>query len=172
MTLVLVVAYQTAGTSELVDALLARARRDPDAEFQLLVPATPVQYLRGDRAKSGGDERAFAREAGDEATYNLRAAGLPVREPHVGFESPLDAIENELQFHPGEYDEIVIATFPSGMSRWLHQDVIHQAQKRFDLPVSHVVAKVPSSSPAPTSLDEAKAEAIRRVGDAGVIPPV
>lgn len=50
------------------------------------------------------------------------------------------AIDDELREHPG-YDAIIISTLPAGLSRWLKMDLPHQAEKRFGLPVVHLVAK-------------------------------
>jgi hypothetical protein len=54
--------------------------------------------------------------------------------------NPLQAIADELGKHPG-YDTLVICTLPPGLSRWLRLDLVHQAKRKFGLPVVHVVAE-------------------------------
>ena len=49
---------------------------------------------------------------------------------------------------PDCVDEIILVTFPPGISRWLGQDLPHRLQKRFDLPVTHLVAAAPAVSRA------------------------
>jgi nucleotide-binding universal stress UspA family protein len=40
----------------------------------------------------------------------------------------------------GEYDGVIICTLPLGVSRWLRLDLPHRAERKFSLPVIHVVA--------------------------------
>ena len=72
---------------------------------------------------------------------------MPVAEARVGSHSPLEAVADELQAHPG-YDRIVLSTFPPGVSRWLKGNLPAILQRRFRLPVEHVTsqARLPSSS--------------------------
>ncbi|MGI8685870.1 MAG: hypothetical protein ACR2MO_12440 [Acidimicrobiales bacterium] len=43
------------------------------------------------------------------------------------------------------FDEILLFTHPPGVSRWLHQDLPHRAQRQFAIPVTHVVAEPASA---------------------------
>jgi hypothetical protein len=61
----------------------------------------------------------------------------------VGSSDPLRAIDDELSTHPDYYDTLVICTLPPGASRWLRLDMVHQADRRFGLPIIHIVANSP-----------------------------
>jgi hypothetical protein len=39
------------------------------------------------------------------------------------------------------FDEIVVSTLPQPISKWLAMDLPHRLHRRFDLPVTTVVAK-------------------------------
>ncbi len=39
------------------------------------------------------------------------------------------------------FDEIIISTLPSGISRWLGMDLPHRVERQFKLPVTTVIAK-------------------------------
>ncbi|MBI2914095.1 MAG: hypothetical protein HYY03_09265 [Chloroflexi bacterium] len=133
----LVVAHQTAGSPELSKQVEALAASDPGAEFVLLVPTTPVQHLL---TWVEGEARAVAERAAEVAQTHLEAAGARVLRAGVGDSSPMLAIEDELRDNPGLYDALVICTLPAGVSRWLRLDLPHQAERKFALPVIHVVA--------------------------------
>ena len=134
----LVVAHQTAESPELAQRVSSLAAGDPAAEFVLLVPATPVQHLL---TWAEGEARAVAAQAAEDAKVRFEKAGVKVVRICVGDESPLQAIEDEILAHPGQYDTLVICTFPAGISRWLRLDLPSQAQRKFDLPVIHIVAQ-------------------------------
>ena len=51
-------------------------------------------------------------------------------------------IADELSAQPA-YDTLVICTLPPGVSRWLRLDLVHQAERKFGLPIIHVVAHSP-----------------------------
>ncbi len=131
----LVVAHQTADSDELVEAVADLARREPDAEFTLLVPATPVAHLA---TWTEGENQAVARAAADRARAALEAAGAKVVDAVVGDESPFDAIQDALLV--GSYDALVVSTFPLGASRWLRMDLIHRLERNVELPIHHVIA--------------------------------
>jgi hypothetical protein len=132
----LIVAHQTAGSPELVDRVRQLAERDPEAEFVLLVPATPPsQFLSWEE----GEARQLAARRAREASEALRSAGIEVVAARVGAHSPLEAVGDELRAEPG-YAGIVLSTFPPGLSRWLKGDLPNQLRRRYRLPVEHVVA--------------------------------
>ena len=134
----LVVAHQTATSPELLRRLQQLAADDPEATFTLVVPATPVSHLVH---WEEGEARANARKSGQEASELYRRDGLKVEGTRIGDGSPMLAIEDELRARPGEYDAIVLSTFPPGVSRWLRLDAHTQAERKFNLPVIHVVAE-------------------------------
>ena len=125
---VLVVANVTATSDELLDALLAKAGSDR-AAFTLVVPATSV-----------GGGRAAAREKLDQAVERFRAAGLEI-EGTVGDSDPIVAVTEA--WDPKLYDEIMISTLPSAMSKWLQTDLPHRVEKITGAPVTHVFSSPP-----------------------------
>jgi hypothetical protein len=138
----LIVAHQTAASPELVDRVRQLAERDPQAEFVLLVPATPTSHLL---TWEEGEARQLAGRRAREASEALRAAGVEVVDARVGSHSPLEAVGDELRAEPG-YAGIVLSTFPPGLSRWLKGDLPNQLRRRYRLPVEHVVA-APAHAP-------------------------
>ena len=132
-TNVLVVANRTAASDDLIDTLKRRARTGPTA-FTLLVPAAP----------SG---RADARSRLEEALARMRAEGLTV-EGKLGVDSnPMFALCEE--WDPARFDEIVISTFPSGVSHWLNLDLPQRVARFTDAPVEHVVSREPAPAASP-----------------------
>jgi hypothetical protein len=66
----------------------------------------------------------------------LRAHGIDA-EGIVGDGHPLLAMEDALHGFPA--DHILITTHPPTRSTWLERQVVERAERRFDVPVSHVV---------------------------------
>jgi hypothetical protein len=123
-TNVLVVANRTAASDDLIETLRRRARSGPTS-FTLLVPAPPSR-------------RAEARDRLDDALARMRAEGLEVV-GKLGVDSnPMFALCEE--WDPARFDEIVISTFPSGVSHWLNLDLPQRVARFTDAPVEHVVA--------------------------------
>jgi hypothetical protein len=58
----------------------------------------------------------------------------------VGDASPALAVADALDQE--SFDEIIVSTLPSGVSRWIRQDLPHRLARRTGLPVCHVVAVV------------------------------
>jgi LmbE family N-acetylglucosaminyl deacetylase len=141
----LIVAHQTAGSPELVGRVRQLVERDPEAEFVLLVPATPTSHLL---TWEEGEARQLAALRAREASEALRAAGVEVVAARVGSHSPLEAVGDELRAEPG-YAGIVLSTFPPGLSRWLKGDLPNQLRRRYRLPVEHVVAAPAHASTRP-----------------------
>jgi hypothetical protein len=140
----LIVAHQTAASPELVERVRQLAAGDPDAQFVLVVPATPTSHLL---TWEEGEARQLAARRAEQASEALRAAGADVVAAKVGCHSPLEAVGDELQASPG-YAGIVLSTFPPGLSRWLKGDLPNQLRRRYRLPVEHVVA-APARAPTP-----------------------
>jgi nucleotide-binding universal stress UspA family protein len=133
----LVLAHQTASSPELVERVTALAGTDPSSEFVLLVPATETQHLLG---WEEGEATEVARRRAEDAKDRLEEGGANVVRASVVDASPLVAIEDELRDHAGEYAAIIMCTLPIGVSRWLRLDLPHRAERKFSLPVIHVVA--------------------------------
>jgi len=133
----LVVANQTALSPELSQCLLAIAAEHPDAQFVLVVPATPVEHLLGNEE---GHAEEIAQRRAAKALAHFHGLGIPVVDAHTGSSRLLYAIEESLRPYPKEFGGIVISTFPKGVSRWLEPDPFERLEQAFHLPVTHVVA--------------------------------
>jgi hypothetical protein len=119
---VLVVANVTATSDELLAALSERAARGA-CRFTLVMP----------RSGTGAAERL------DGALEAMRTAGLRNVEGRVGDPDPVVAAM-EL-WDPMKFDEIVVSTLPTGVSRWLGLDLPHRLEKLTGVTVQHVVAE-------------------------------
>jgi hypothetical protein len=134
-TRVLVVANRTAATPALLDAVRERAARGASS-FTLLVP-NPVRGL--DRATGPEDHDRSEGGAVLELALPLlaEAAGGPV-EGMVGDAEALAAIQDAVNL--GDFDEIIISTLPTRVSRWLHLDLPRKVAA-LGLPVTTVTAQ-------------------------------
>jgi hypothetical protein len=131
---VLLVANRTAADEPLVEAVRHRACRGP-VTFHLLVPATVQGLDRVTDPEVGG--RQAAQDRLDQALPILSAAaGQPIL-GHVGDSSPLAAIEDAV--HLRGFDEIILSTLPSRISRWMRLDLPSKV-RALGLPVLHVSA--------------------------------
>ena len=138
MTRYLVVAHETVTNPELLKQVRAVKEQDAEAEFVLLVPATPVRHLlfrRGDEH----DAEAAARRLADRARTLFAKKGLPLSDVRVGAADPIEAIDGEVEGNPG-YAGFVISTLPEEKSRWLQMDLPRKVGSKHGLPVHHVVA--------------------------------
>lgn len=135
MSTYMIVAYQTVGGAPLRHAIDDVIRRDPAAEFTLLVPATRTQHLF---TWTEGEAIAVAQSKADAAAERLTESGVPLTGVKVGDPDPLVAVEHELRANSG-IEAIIVSTFPPGLSRWLRADLPRKLEKRTGLPVTHVV---------------------------------
>jgi hypothetical protein len=115
---VLVVAYKTAATQPLLDAVRARAQQG-EATFTLLVPIpAPGLHKVVDPEDLSGSEAAQVIE--DALPGLSAAAGAPV-EGIVGSTDPVAAVEDAINVRG--FDEIIISTLPAKLSHWLRLDL-------------------------------------------------
>ena len=136
MPRILILANQTASSPELTDTVRAIIKKDAATEFVLLVPATPVEDLLD---WQDGDNEAVAKRTAQTAKEQLEGVGANIIRTEVGDASPVKAIEDELQRHEETYHGIVISTLPLQRSRWVALDQPRRIERRFKLPVTHVV---------------------------------
>lgn len=136
MPRILILANQTASSPELSSAIREIIKKDAATEFVLLVPATPVEDLLD---WQDGDNQAVAKRTAQTAKELLEGVGAKIIRTEVGDPSPVKAIEDELQRHEQKYDGIVISTLPLQRSRWVALDQPRRIERRFKLPVTHVV---------------------------------
>ena len=130
----LVVANQTLGG----DALVRRAREAVSwgpASFHLVVPATPVRHQL---TWTEGEAQAVARHRLDDGVARFAAEGFEVS-GEIGDANPMLAIGDALRTNA--FDEVIISTLPAGVSRWIRMDLPARVQRRFGLPVTHVIAQ-------------------------------
>lgn len=128
----LVVANQTLAGEHLLDLLRERGAKEP-CRFYLVVPATRV---RDHLLHTEGQAKAAAQQRLDEAVAQFSALGIEV-DGEVGNANALDAIAEVLPKRV--IDEIILSTLPPGPSVWLHQDLPHRIERRFGLPLTHVL---------------------------------
>jgi hypothetical protein len=131
---VLLVAHQTASTEGLREAVRERARRGP-TRFHLLVPQQPAGLHKVVDPQDAGREQA--RQVLQEALPALSEAAGEEVTGGVGDDDPLAAIEAAISLE--RYDEIIISTLPSRLSRWLKLDLVSKV-RGLGLPVTHVEA--------------------------------
>ncbi|CAA9418957.1 MAG: hypothetical protein AVDCRST_MAG75-3313 [uncultured Propionibacteriaceae bacterium] len=144
MSRVLVVANQTLGGDDLLEFVRARMAKGP-CDFWLLVPATSRAHRNPDALVPGlnapmdseDDDYAEARRRLEHGLDVLRRLGAEV-DGTVGDPDPMKAIQETIE--RDKFDEIILSTLPSGVSRWLRQDLPHKVERKFQLPVSVVTA--------------------------------
>jgi hypothetical protein len=139
---VLVVANKTAATPGLIEAVRERAARGP-SEFTLLVPnATHGLHKLVDPE----DQAQTEAETTIELAIPLleQAAGAPV-DAMIGVPEPLAAIQDAVNLHG--FDEVIISTLPTRVSKWLRLDLPHKVAG-LGLPVTTVTATSREEVPA------------------------
>ncbi len=150
----LVVANQTLQAAELREVLRERISAGPCSFFVIVPDTKAAQY---DSVAAGGMlpqpgmwwwATYYARPATDEEATSqarqrlssmlgsLASLGVPV-EGDLGASDPLEAMEKICATR--QFDEIIMATLPRYVSRWLGADLPHQAQRRFGLPVTTII---------------------------------
>jgi hypothetical protein len=61
-----------------------------------------------------------------------------VVDARVGDPDPYQAILDSVNVE--DFDQIIVSTFPPGLSRWLGADLINRLGRSVSVPVTHVVA--------------------------------
>lgn len=146
MVNVLVVANQTMSGEELAEYVKSRMAKGP-CEFTLLVPTTAHADLSGPflaaRPYVAVPERdtaadyALAHRQLNTGLKRLRELGAQV-DGDVGDPDPMHAIQEA--FAQTRFDEVVVSTLPSAVSRWLRQDLPHKIERKYKVPVEVVTA--------------------------------
>lgn len=133
-TNLLVLANRTVDSDALMRELRARSAAGS-------IHVTLVAPAEGSRALSG---RRLAR-----AVDRLESEGISV-DGVVGHPDPLVAIEEV--WDPRHYDEVIVATLPTDVSRWMALDLPRRVERFTGALVTHVVATPdPVAAPAPRS---------------------
>ena len=128
-TKVLVIANRTVDSEEVRDAIVSRAAAGP-LHVTLVAPVSSgsgsLRERREDTARRL--ERAVER---------LRAAGVTV-EGIVGDADPMVAVQDV--WDPLRFDEVIVATLPTGASRWMAADLPRRVERLTGARVTRVVA--------------------------------
>jgi hypothetical protein len=129
-TKLLVIANRTIDSEEIRTAILNRAAVGP-VQVTLVAPA------------SGGSGPPRARRTAtaqrlEGAVQRLREAGVPV-EGVVGDSDPMVAVQDA--WDPRRFDEVIVATLPTGVSRWMAADLPHRVERFTGARVTHIVAE-------------------------------
>jgi hypothetical protein len=127
-TKLLVIANRTVDSDEIRDAIVNRAVAGP-VEITLIAPASSG-------AGSMRERRAATALRLDRAVQGLRDVGVPV-EGLVGDPDPMLAVQDA--WDPRRYDEVIVATLPTGISRWMAADLPHRVERFTGARVTHVV---------------------------------
>jgi hypothetical protein len=134
MTDILVLANETIGGKNLLDAVLRR--RDEaggDARFHVVVPQTRPRHgnvIYDDAVRDSAQVRvdlalAFMQDEGIEGTGE------------VGDADPYNAVLDVI--NERHIDELLVSTLPASASGWLRRDLIDRLREGTNLPVEHVV---------------------------------
>jgi hypothetical protein len=83
------------------------------------------------------ERRAATEQRLDRAVQGLREVGVPV-EGVVGDPDPMLAVQDA--WDPRRYDEVIVATLPTGVSRWMAADLPHRVERFTGARVTHVVS--------------------------------
>ena len=134
---ILVLANETIGGKELLDAIRDRAA-EGDARFHVVVPQSRPRHgavIYDEAVRDSAQVRvdlalAFMRDEGIEGTGE------------VGDADPFNAAMDAIGAHG--IDEISISTLPATTSGWLRRDLIERLENETGLPVTHIVVDVDS----------------------------
>jgi hypothetical protein len=141
---VLVVANRTAATHRVLDAVKRRAQAGP-CEFALLVPDV--------------SHRKAADWTLETALPLLRRAAGGSVEGLAGGPDPYEAVERAVR--EGSFDEIIISTLPTRVSKWLRRGLIRRVEG-LGLPVTAIVPRTAGDQ----SVDATLEAGMSRVGSA------
>ncbi|MBW3608584.1 MAG: hypothetical protein KY463_09550 [Actinobacteria bacterium] len=130
---VLVVANRTLQGEELAASLRDRAIGGSELRIVAPILVSRARYLASD--VDNEIEEAHQRLAA--ALAWAQSEGLDARgkvgDPNVA----LGAIEDELRVFAA--DEVLISTYPPGMSNWLETGIVKRLREELDIPVTHVI---------------------------------
>jgi hypothetical protein len=150
MSRILVVANRTLGSNDLLQSIRDRMTKGP-CEFTLLVPATAHAHREStmetltrriinmpvsDEARGTAEaDYDYAQGRVEFGIEQLQRLGAEV-DGEVGNADPFKAVEEALSRR--KYDEIILSTLPTGVGRWLGQDLPRKVTRKFKGPVTVV----------------------------------
>lgn len=133
-TKLLVIANRTVDSDEVRDAIVERASAGP-LEVTLVAPASSG-------TGSAAERRRQTAERLQRAVESLQRAGLSVTGV-VGDPDPMLAVQDV--WDPRLFDEVLVATLPPGVSRWMAGDLPGRVERFTGARVTRVVASERSS---------------------------
>ncbi len=132
---VLVVANRTLQGEELAASLRHRATDGSEVRIVAPILVSRARYLASDVDKEVAEaHQRLAAALAWAHSEGLEASGK-VGDPNVA----LGAIEDELRLFAA--DEVLISTYPPGMSNWLETDIVKRLRDELDIPVTHVIVE-------------------------------
>ena len=147
MRRILVVANQTLAGEHLLEVLRERVGSGP-AEFRVVVPATlpPEDHVMLVPAPGGlvsgpadigphEEARRLAEERLEAGLDLIRGLGCRA-DGEIGDPDPMHAVNEAVRGQA--FDEIIISTLPSGVSRWLRADLPSRVRRKHHVPVTTV----------------------------------
>src|SRR4051794_31368064 len=137
MAEVLVLANETIGGKNLLDAIRERAR-DGDARFHIVVPQTRPRHgnvIYDEAVRDSAQVRI------DLALEFMEDEGIEGG-GEVGDQDPFNAAMDAIRSRP--IDEIIVSTYPATSSGWLRRDLIERLEEASGKPVRHVVVDLAS----------------------------
>jgi hypothetical protein len=132
---VLVIANRTLHGDELRAELHRRATTGGEIHIVAPILCSRIHYIASDVDK----ELDEARDRLATALAWAQAEGLAVTGKVGDANAALGAIEDELRQHGA--DEVIISTYPRGMSNWLETGIVDRLRDELDVPVTHVVVQ-------------------------------
>jgi hypothetical protein len=128
-TKLLVIANRTVDSEEVREAIVGRAA-EGSLHVTLVAPAS--SGTGSERAR-----RAATAQRLERAVQRLREAGVAV-EGVVGDSDPMVAVQDA--WDPRRFDEVIVATLPTGASRWMAADLPRRVERLTGARVTRVVA--------------------------------
>ena len=147
MRKVLIVANRSIGGDALADAIRERLGGDEPCRFHMLVPVpSPVSSVIaiGAAAADMTPTACFDLQSEREAAQERLDFGL---EWLSGFDAAATgqlslegdtAVAVAKLVEGGEYDEVIVSTLPTVVSRWLRQDLPHRICRKVSVPVTTI----------------------------------
>ena len=132
---VLVVANRTLQGDELAETLRRRGAHDSELRVVAPIVVSRTHYLASDVDRELKEAHARLEAALEWARAEGIQASGKVGDPNVA----LGAIEDELRRFAA--DEVLISTYPAGMSNWLETGIVRRLRDELDIPVTHVVVE-------------------------------
>jgi hypothetical protein len=132
MSTILIVANQTLPSEALATTVTSRIASG-NRDFHVVVPATPPpgggMTWDEEAARASAEERLAA------FRHHLASQGVTV-DGEIGDRDPIAAVRDAARGR--DVSEIILSTLPSGVSRWLRQDVPSRMRGAIAVPITVV----------------------------------